>query len=96
MFLVRLGFCLAVFGLCLYSYQNKQNEVTHLKILLPQLEKEVLAIKEESLRLCYQIDQIENPSHLIELAHAPEFRHLKHPLMKEIKEVPEAIALNAN
>lgn len=94
MLLLRLGFCLAVLGLCLYSYQSKQNEVTRFKILLPQMEKELVTLKEESRRLSYEIDLIENPTRLIELAHSPEFRHLKHPLLKEIREVPEAIVVN--
>jgi hypothetical protein len=92
--LVRLGFCLSVFGLCLYSYLDIQNQLTHLKICLPEVEKEILLIREENQRLAYQIDQFENPAHLIELAHHPEYAHLKHPLIKEILTVPEALASN--
>jgi hypothetical protein len=91
--LLRLGFCLGVLSLCLYSYQSKQNELTHLKILLPQLEIEICAIREETQRLQFEIDRVESPTRLIELAHHPEFRHLKHPLMKEVLNVPEGIAL---
>jgi hypothetical protein len=83
-----------VFGLCLYSYLDTQNQLTHLKICLPEVEKEMLLIREENQRLAYQIDQFENPTHLIELAHYPEYAHLKHPLIKEILTVPEAFASN--
>lgn len=92
--LFRLGICLGVFGLCLYSYLETQNELTHLKISLPEMEKEVKLIQEENRRLAYEIDQLENPARLIELAHRPEFSHLKHPLLKEILTVPEAFASN--
>lgn len=92
--LLRLGFCLSVFGFCLYSYLETQNELTHLKIRLPEVEKEVKLIQEENRRLGYEIDRFENPAHLIELAHHPEFAHLKHPLLKEILTVPEALASN--
>ena len=92
--LLRLGFCLSVFGFCLYSYLNVQNQVTHLKIRLPEVEQEIKLIQEENRRLAYQIDQFENPAHLIELAHYPEYAHLKHPLLKEILTVPEAFATN--
>lgn len=92
--LFRLGICLGVFGLCLYSYLETQNELTHLKIRLPEMEKEVKLIQEENRRLAYEIDQFENPARLIELAHRPEFSHLKHPLLKEILTVPEAFASN--
>ena len=92
--LFRLGVCISVFGVCLYSYLDTQNELTHLKIRLPELEKEIRVIREESRRLAYQIDQFESPTHLIELAHNPEFSHLKHPLLREVLTVPEAFATN--
>jgi len=92
--LMKLGICVSVFGCCLFSYLEKQNEVTELKIQLPEMERKIALIREESRRLRYEIDQFENPSHLIELAHRPEFSHLKHPLLREILTVPEAIAAN--
>jgi hypothetical protein len=90
--LIRLGICVSVFGVLLFFYLERQNELTHLKIQLPKLEKETAETTEENRRLRYEIDQFENPSHLIELAHRPEFGHLKYPLLKEILTVPEAIA----
>ncbi len=90
--LLRLGFCLAVFGFCLYSYLEAQNELTQLKIKLPEVDSEVKLIREENRRLSYEIDQFQSPSNLIELAHRPEFSHLKHPLLKEILTVPEVFA----
>ncbi len=93
---IQLAFCLGVFSLCLYSYQSKQNELTHLKIRLPELEKEICSIREEALRLQFEIDRAEGPSRLIELAHQPEFRHLKHPLIKEVLTVREGIALQTD
>ncbi len=92
--LFRLGICLSVFGLCLYTYLNTQNQLTHLKIRLPEVEKEIKLIQEENRRLAYELDQFESPAHLIELAHRPEYAHLKHPLLKEILTVPEAFASN--
>ena len=93
-FLMQMGMCLSVFGFCLYSYLNAQNSLTKLKMQLPQKEKEIHLIREEMRRLSYQVDQFENPSHLIELAHMPEFSHLKHPVLREILTVPEAFAVN--
>jgi hypothetical protein len=89
--LLKLGFCLMVLGVCLYSYFDKQNELTQMKIQLPELEKDIRSIRDETRRLRYEVDQFENPSHLIELAHHPEFSHLKHPLLREILTVPESI-----
>jgi hypothetical protein len=92
--LLKVVFCLGVFAYSLYSYLNQQNELTELKIALPRLEKEIHLIREENRRLSYEIEQFENPAHLIELASHPEYAHLKHPLLKEILTVPEAIASN--
>lgn len=92
--LLRLGICVSVFGVLLFFYLEKQNELTHLKIQLPKLEKEIANSRQEISRLRYEVDQFENPTHLIDLAHRPEFGHLKYPLLKEILTVPEAIASN--
>lgn len=92
--LLQIGVCFIVFGFCLYSYLDAQNSVTKLKMQLPQKEKEIVAIREEMRRLSYQVELFENPSHLIELAHRPEFSHLRHPVLREILTVPEAFAVN--
>lgn len=88
--LTQIGFCFAVFGFCLYSYLDAQNDLSQLKMQLPQKEKEIAAIREEMERLAYQITKFENPSNLIELAHFPEYRHLRHPVLKEILTVSES------
>ena len=90
--LYRLGICLALFGFCLYSYLEMQNQLTRLLIELPEMDQEIKLVREENKRLSYEIDQFQSPSNLIELAHRPEFSHLKHPLLKEILTVPEALA----
>jgi hypothetical protein len=92
--LIRIGVCVTVLGVLLFFYLERQNELTQLKIQLPQLEKKIATLREESCRLRYEVDQFENPMHLIELAHRPEFGHLKYPLLKEILTVPDAIASN--
>lgn len=91
---IQMGLCFGVFGFCLYSYMDAQNSLTKLKMQLPEKEKEIQVIREEMRRLSYQVDQFENPSNLIELAHRPEFSHLKHPVLREILTVPEAFAAN--
>lgn len=90
--LSKSGFCLTVFAFCLYSYLNVQNEVTQLKVRLPEVEKEIQLIQEENRRLCYQIEQFEDPARLMELVRNPEYAHLKHPLVKEVLSVPEVFA----
>ena len=93
-FLGKAGVCFVVFGFCLYSYLDEQNALRKLKMQLPQKEKEIQSLKEEMSRLSFQIDKFENPSHLIEMAHLPEYGPLKHPVLREILTVPEAFASN--
>jgi hypothetical protein len=88
----RLGFCVTVIGWFFYSTLEKQNELTHLKIQIPQAEKDLMAIRQENRRLEYEIEVRENPDRLLELAHRPEYSHLRHPLIREILSVPEALA----
>lgn len=92
--LVRIGFCILVFGFCLYSYLAAQNNLTQLKMQLPALESEIALICEENRRLSYEVEQLQSPANLIEKARAPEFSHLKHPLLKEIVTVQEVFASN--
>lgn len=86
---IRLMICIFGFSLFLYSYVDKQNTLTGLRIELPFLSKEIRALQEENTRLQYEIDQFENPSHLIELARHSEFAHLKHPYINEVLTVSE-------
>ncbi len=90
---IRLGICLLVFGVCLYSYIDKQNELTGLKIKAPRIAKEIDTLNQQIKRMQYEVDQFENPAHLMELAKHPEFSHLKHPLLDEVLTVQEGIAL---
>jgi hypothetical protein len=90
--LLRFGFCFGLIGFCLYSYLDMQNELTELKIKMPEVDQEFRLVREENRRLSYEIDQFQSPSHLIELVRRPEFSHLKHPLLKEILTVPEVLA----
>jgi hypothetical protein len=88
-FLIRLFLCIFLFGIYLYLYVDKQNQLTEIRLDIPPLTKEVRAIREEIAKLQYEVDQFESPAHLIGLAQNPEFGHLKHPLIKEILIVEE-------
>lgn len=85
----RLFLCLGALGICLFSYIEKQNELTKLRIQIPLVSKEIRVIHEENTRLQYEIEQFESPEHLLELARQSEFSHLKQPLVKEILTVAE-------
>lgn len=85
---LRLLFCVCIAGLTLYGYIEKLNQLTSLRLRIPVLNRELKAILEENKQLQFEIDQFENPSHLMELARKPEFSHLKSPYLKDIVVLP--------
>ena len=85
--LTRLFLCILILGGFLYVYISKQNTITILRLEIPNLAHELEEICQENSHLRFEIDQFENPVHLIDLSRNPEYRHLKHPLVKEIIEI---------
>ncbi len=88
----RFAICLAVLGFSLYAHIEKQNQITAMRIQLPERVGHLKALQEDNTRLRYEIEQFESPEHLIELARHHEFSHLRHPMVKEILRMPEGIA----
>jgi hypothetical protein len=80
--------CVFVLGFCLYVYIDRQNEVTELRLTVPALTEDIRVIQEKNARLQYGIERFESPLRLIELLRKPEFRHLKHPYVSDILEIP--------
>lgn len=91
--LVNTFVCILALGLSLYSYIDKENELTQIRMRLPEVAKAIKSIDEENMRLKYEIDQFENPQHLMELARDDKYSHLKYPLLKDILTVNEGLAL---
>lgn len=77
--LFRLLLCIFISVLLLYSYIDKLNDITQLKIKIPKLIQEVQTLQEENIALILQIEKIENPKKLIEKMRQPEFSHLHQP-----------------
>lgn len=74
---LRIVFCMLIAVTFAYSYIDKQNDLTRLRLMIPVAEKELKAILEDNVRLSYQIDCFECPTNLIELLKKPEFSYLK-------------------
>ena len=92
-FLVRFFLCLIISGLCLYSYLEKQNDVTDLAMKIPEVSKELRAIKEENARIKYTIEKFESPEHLLALMNTCQFSYLKFPINSDVVVVSEGEAL---
>lgn len=86
---IRIFLCIAFAGLTLYSYIDKINGLTELRLAIPVLAREVRDAHEKNLELQYAIDTFESPLHLMEMARKPEFGHLKYPTLDEIIQLPE-------
>lgn len=88
-------FCsVMVFSLCLYSYLDAQNSLTEKKMEVAVLHRELQQMQGEVQRLSFQIEAWESPSHLLELAKAPEYRHLRHPALEDVLSVPQLYTKN--
>ena len=82
------------FGGVLYSYLSEQNDLTRLRMKLPELRAEFSAVTEENMRLKFQAETFENPTHLMQLASRHEYRHLKHPCVDRILSIESFLVTN--
>ena len=48
------------------------------------LAKKAKSLREENLRLRFEIEKFENPINLMELSRKPQYSHLKHPYLTDI------------
>lgn len=91
--LVRLLISIFIVSFFLYLYTDQHNQLTRLRFRMPLVVKEIRVIQEENKRLQYEIDRFESPENLITLARRSEFNHLNQPLVKDIVNCQEGIAL---
>ncbi len=81
---IRTLICILTIGCFLYAYITKQNDITELRLQIPVKAKMLEEIAQACTALQFQIDQFENPQHLMELSSQPQFSHLKYPLLSDI------------
>lgn len=82
--LVRLLICVFAALGCLYTYIDKLNALTELKIALPALSEELRVLQEKNAQMLLIIERFENPSRLIALLREKEFSHLRYPYAHEV------------
>jgi len=91
--IVKIIICLFAFGYSFYSYIEKQNKITSMKIEIPKIAKELQDLRVEIKKTQYEVDKFENPAYLMQLLRQPEYAHLKHPFVQDVLNIPEGIAL---
>jgi hypothetical protein len=82
--LIRVFFCIFVFGCFLYRHIDHQNALTKLQIEFPILSRESRRIDEDNISLLYQIQEFEGPQNLLRLASEPEYSRLRYPYFSEV------------
>lgn len=82
--LIRLLICIFILGGFLYTYIDKQNDLTELKMEIPKLVKSLKQLEEENAHLSLEIEQIESPDRLIKLLRQKEYSHLRYPYVDEV------------
>ncbi len=87
--LSRLLICIFVVALFLYTFINKQNEITELKIHIPKLAKQVRSLQDENALMRFEISRSENPHDLITLSRSPDFSYLKYPRTSDVIVIKE-------
>lgn len=83
-------FGLVVIGGALLWYIDRLNDLTRLRLEIPQHMKDLKALQEENEALQYEIDRFESPIYLMELLKKPEYSHLKFPREKEVVVIERA------
>ena len=91
---MKVLICLMSFGGVLYSYLAEQNDLTRLRMKVPELRVQLSAVVEENMRLKFQAETFENPSHLMQLASRHEYSHLKHPCTQAVLSVESYLAVH--
>lgn len=85
--LIRLLICVFILGGFLYTYIDRQNDLTELKMEIPKLAKSLKQLEEENAHLSLEIERLESPDRLIKLLRQKEYSHLRYPYVDEIFKV---------
>jgi cell division protein FtsL len=80
--------CALAVGFCIYLYIDARNDLTELKLAIPEVEKQLKELKELNRQLSFEIARFESPQHLMELARKTEFSHLKPSFEKDYLVIP--------
>lgn len=80
--------CQCVAAFFFYLTFEYQNQLTSVRLEIPETEKKLAHLIEENRRLTFESDRFESPSHLLELARHPHYSHLKFPTKDEVVIIP--------
>lgn len=80
----RLGICICLFGAFLVRHVQRQNDLTRLRLEIPQIAMQARALEERALQLQEEVGKLQTPKILLEQLDRSEFAHLRAPLPQQI------------
>lgn len=89
MLFIKIFLCLFILGLMLYTYLDRQNSITELRLQIPSLEVKLNNLLEDNVGLQFIIDHFESPENLMELIKLPDYSHLKYIQENEFIDLSE-------
>ncbi len=75
----RSGACILLLGAFLLHHVERQNELTRLRLEIPQIDMQWRALQERALQLRGKVLSRQTPRALLAQLQKPEFAHLKNP-----------------
>lgn len=79
--------CALAIAFSIYLYIDARNDLTEVKLLIPEVEKQLKQLKERNRQIVFEIARFESPQHLMELSRKPEYSHLKPSYERDYVEV---------
>ncbi len=76
---LRLAICIALLGTFLIAHVERQNELTRLRLQIPQIHARSCRLKESAMQLQSRVIKSQSPRHLLTLLKRKEFQHLHFP-----------------
>lgn len=80
----RLGICICLFGAFLMRHVQRQNDLTRVRLEIPQIAMQARALEERSLQLKEEVGKLQTPKVLLDQLDRGEFAHLMAPLPQQI------------
>lgn len=72
----RFSLLLVLMGASLYSYIDRENNLTKAELMLAPVCREVGEMEEQNAAMRYQLSRFEAPSHLFQIAREAPYGHL--------------------
>lgn len=77
--LFKLSICILLLGFFLIAHIERQNELTRLRLQIPQINAKTKVLRESALQMKSRVQKKETPRQLLALLKQPQFQHLHFP-----------------